>query len=70
MGGAKTKTLQAGLPDFCFFSANPSLLGAICTNLRNPWLDFQKNDFAVHDFARKSRGLFSFFSNWRREACF
>jgi hypothetical protein len=25
-GGAKTKTLQAGLPDFCFFSANPSLL--------------------------------------------
>jgi hypothetical protein len=28
-GRAKTKTLQAGLPDFCFFSANPSLLGAI-----------------------------------------
>ena len=27
-GRAKTKTLQAGLPDFRFFSANPSLLGS------------------------------------------
>jgi hypothetical protein len=25
-GMAKTKTLQAGLPDFCCFFANPSLL--------------------------------------------
>jgi hypothetical protein len=24
MGQGKTNTLQAGLPDFCFFSANPS----------------------------------------------
>jgi hypothetical protein len=52
-GRAKTETLQAGLPDFCFFSAHPSLLGAIRANLRNPWIDFQKNDFAVHDFAKK-----------------
>jgi hypothetical protein len=28
MGQGKTKTLQAGLPDFCFFSANPSWLGS------------------------------------------
>ena len=27
-GRIKTKTLQAGLPDFCFFSANPRLLGS------------------------------------------
>ena len=65
-GRAKTETLQASLPDFCFFSANRSLLGAIRANLQIPWLDFQKNDFAVHDFARKSRRLFS---NWRSEAC-
>ena len=41
-GRAKTNTLPAGLPDFCFFSANPSLLGAIRANPKNPWLDFQK----------------------------
>jgi hypothetical protein len=28
MGQDKTKTLQAGLPNFCFFSANPSSLGS------------------------------------------
>jgi hypothetical protein len=27
-GRVKTKTLQAGLPEFCFFSANPSSLGS------------------------------------------
>ena len=37
-GRAKTETLQASLPDFCFFSAHPSLLGAIRANLRNPWI--------------------------------
>jgi hypothetical protein len=26
--GQDKKTLQAGLPDFCFFSANPRLLGS------------------------------------------
>ena len=41
-GRTKTETLQASLPDFCFFSANPSLLGAIRANPKNPWLDFQK----------------------------
>ena len=41
-GRAKTNTLPAGLPDFCFFSANPCLLGAIRANPKNPWLDFQK----------------------------
>jgi hypothetical protein len=66
-GRAKTETLQASLPDFCFFSAHPSLLGAIRANLRDPSLDFQKNDFAVHDFAKKGRRLFS---NWRGETCF
>jgi hypothetical protein len=28
MGQGKTKILQAALPGFCFFSANPGLLGS------------------------------------------
>ena len=27
-GRTKAKTPQVGLPDYCFFSANPSLLGS------------------------------------------
>jgi hypothetical protein len=65
--GQKQKLCKQACQIFAFFSAHPSLLGAIRANLQIPWLDFQKNDFAVHDFARKSRGLFS---NWRSEACF
>ena len=65
--GQKQKLCKQACQIFAFFSANPSLLGAIRANLRNPSLDFQKNDFAVHDFVKKSRGLFS---NWRSEACF
>jgi hypothetical protein len=36
-GRAKTKNLQAGLPVFCFFSANPAR-GIIRANPSNPWL--------------------------------
>jgi hypothetical protein len=41
MGQEKSKTLQASLIDFCFFSANPSLLGSFALlspcSLRSPF---------------------------------
>ena len=36
-GRLKTKSLQAGLTNFCFFSANPAR-GIIRANPSNPWL--------------------------------
>jgi hypothetical protein len=36
-GRAKTKSLQAGLTNFCFFSASPAR-GIIRANPSNPWL--------------------------------
>lgn len=40
--GQKQTLCKQACPIFAFFSANPSLLGAIRANPKNPWLDFQK----------------------------
>ena len=36
--GQKQKLCKQACPIFAFFSAHPSLLGAIRANLRNPWI--------------------------------
>ena len=54
-GRAKTNTLPAGLPDFCFFFGQSQLAGSNPSQSEKSVVRFSKNGFA-----RKSRGLFSF----------